>query len=443
MIQWKYYPDKDGKRAIKVRLAWKGQTKYVPVSYQGQKLMLSEEDWNKIQTDPSVAGSLRKIRDEIRATEVSARDAVNSTTGNGKRPFSWERFSSEFSTKKSNSFLQLFDRYLEELKNQDRIGTYRTYKSARVALAKFLGRDIDVHELTASQLQRLEKWLLEVQHVNKTTVAIYMRSIKVIWNMAAQQDKSLSELYPFARRKNERGTYSIKTGAGHRGDTLTLDQLKRLVDAATGEGTSQWRAKSLWLFSLYSHGMNFRDIAMLKVGSINTGYITYVRHKTRNTEGQEGALVIPISVEIQKILTGLATGRNPDDYLFDILRNGMNPSEIDKKIADEIKKTNAALGRICKRIGLPKVTTYWARHTYASMLKWNDVPIEFISEMLGHANVKTTAAYLRRFDPVRIAAVDAKLLSSIKEYVPPEATDNDEQTVAKEPEASEDFLRVA
>ncbi|MBL7851629.1 MAG: site-specific integrase [Cyclobacteriaceae bacterium] len=442
IVQWRYYPDKSGRRAIKVRIAWQTLSKYVPVKFEGHKLMLSEADWEKIQTDPGISRDLRKIRDVIRATEVMAREAANRCTSNGKVPFSWERFKREFGKKNRSTFLGLFDKYLQDLESQGRIGTARTYKCAKVALASFLKKDIEVHDLTVPVLQKFENWLLDVRHVNKNTVAIYMRSLKVIWNIAAQEDKSLAEFYPFSKRKNERGTYSIRMASGHKGEALNLDQLRRLLNAEV-RSEAEKKAKNLWIFSLYCHGMNFRDISMLKVSNVHNGLITYIRHKTRNTQTNEELLVVPVSNELRLVLTELTTGILPEDYLLNILRTGMTPVEIDKRIADVIKRTNKALKRICSRIGLPKVTTYWARHTYASMLKWNDVSIEFISEMLGHASTRTTSAYLRRFDSTRIAAVDTKLLARIKDYDSQEAKSDQKQPLANEPIVTKYFLEVA
>ncbi len=54
--------------------------------------------------------------------------------------------------------------------------------------------------------------------------------------------------------------------------------------------------------------------------------------------------------------------------------------------------------RICIANDLPPITTYWARHSYASLLKQSGQSVELIREMLGHSDIKTTESYLKRFD---------------------------------------------
>jgi integrase/recombinase XerD len=371
---------------------------------------MSEDEWFQVQTNPGLKGELRKIRDEVRRWEANAKEKVNEVTLSGKRPFSFDRFRQLFKTDKPTSFFSVFDGYLNDLLTEGRTGSYTSYKNARSSLHTFLGKDIDAHELTVDLLKRFEDHLLKEKKNKRNTVAIYMRTLKVIFNLAAYDNPHLMEFYPFARRRNDNKRYQIKTSAGKKGQALSLQDLQKFARIEVSEGSPQWKAKLLWLFSFYCQGMNFKDILLLKAKDVSGGVIRYVRKKTSHTELHESPITIAITDAIDEIINKLRNHSAEDeDYLFGFLQIGMQPLELDSKSRQTIKTTNKWLKRICEHNGLPKITTYWARHTYASLLKHREIPTDIIRELLGHSSTRTTEAYLEKLETTKAARINREI----------------------------------
>jgi integrase/recombinase XerD len=89
----------------------------------------------------------------------------------------------------------------------------------------------------------------------------------------------------------------------------------------------------------------------------------------------------------------------PDNYIFNILIEGLTPEQETARIKRSTRTTNKFLKRIASKIGIDEnISTYYARHSFASVLKLSGENIAYISESLGHADIKTTENYLSSFD---------------------------------------------
>ena len=156
--------------------------------------------------------------------------------------------------------------------------------------------------------------------------------------------------------------------------------------------------------------MNFRDIAFLKFGNVKGDVIKYTRQKTKLTDGHE-VIEIPITKPVREIFDALAKPvGGKDAYVFPIIPD--EESDLLKTegiVLQKIKMTNKGLKKLCNDIGIPVVTTYWARHSYASLLKMSGVSVEMIRELLGHSDLRTTEHYLKRFDLSAKAAINESL----------------------------------
>jgi integrase/recombinase XerD len=96
---------------------------------------------------------------------------------------------------------------------------------------------------------------------------------------------------------------------------------------------------------------------------------------------------------------GLLKRKNEDDYIFPILRKDISELQKQKDKDQFVKTVNKYMKRIGEDIGYDKsLTTYAARHSFATVLKRSGAPTEFISESLGHKSLQTTEAYLDSFE---------------------------------------------
>jgi integrase len=152
-------------------------------------------------------------------------------------------------------------------------------------------------------------------------------------------------------------------------------------------------SKDIFIFSYLCGGINFTDIANLTKDNIVNGRLRYVRQKT-------GKLIrIGIPFEAMKIIQKYEV--ESIGYIFPILNSKKHKTPLQKqnRIHKMRTKINNNLKIIGKRLGLDiNVTTYVARHSFASVLKKSGVNIAIISEALGHSNLETTQIYLDNFD---------------------------------------------
>jgi integrase len=242
-----------------------------------------------------------------------------------------------------------------------------------------------------------------------------MRTLRIIFNQAIDRDPTLKDLYPFARKQNDKRGYKIKLGTGSKGQALSAEEIQKLILIKVVPGTLAYEAKYLWLFSFYCQGINFRDIAYLQYKNIKPEHIEYVRRKTSETERKEELMQIPLTPLISEIIVDLGNpNKDKNSFVFNIINDTMDIVEQDAAIRQKLKVTNKWLRQICAANDLPLITTYWARHSYASLLKDLNESVELIREMLGHADIRTTESYLKRFDIERKREANEKITSLFK-----------------------------
>lgn len=413
-ILWRHSTSKDGLHPIKLKLTANRRTKYYPIQYNNKNIMIPGDLWPNMLAG-KLRGENRLIKENIEKAKVRALEVVEQLKKGG-RPFSYERFETEYYTQPANdTFQDAFNKYLNNLVNEGRIGTYRSYKNALDALNLYLVhkklKDFTAYDLTADLLKDFEKFLLLKR--GKTTLGIYARTIRTIYNYCASQDYRLKELYPFGKGPGKYKISNSKKGA-KKGDALTSEQLKKFILLTPDPKSPQFEAKMLWLFSFYCQGMNFKDICLLKYSNIQGQTIRYVREKTKRTEDNE-LIEISLTKEIKDIIWALGNEEKaPSSYVFDFLpANETDPQIIEPIILQKIKITNKWLKRLCVAVDLPPITTYWSRHTYASLLKFSGVPVEMIRELLGHSDVRTTEHYLKRFDLLAKSQINSQLLRKV------------------------------
>lgn len=411
-----------GQHPVKIRVIYNRDSRLYPVHHDGKPLYLEPGEWEQLQKDVR-SKEARRMKERIQQVEASAVAARDTVTRN--RPFTFDRFEKEFLHNESGrGFMTLFESYLSDLLQEQRIGTYKSYKNALEAFRSFRkGKDISPADITPALLKDFESYMLKPRRVpnrqrplkaGKNTVAMYQRAMKVIYNVAATDNPILKEQYPFATKQNDRGKYKIKTGPGKKADALPVDEIRAFIDTTPEHGTPEWKAKQIWMFSFYCQGMNFRDIALLQYQDVAFDAIRYIRRKTRDTESSEERMEIPLTDAIREIILKVGNpDKRPSAYVFDVLTNRMDAKKQDDAIRQGIKTTNKWLAVLCKDSGLQRITTYTARHSYANLLKQSGESVELIRELLGHSDIRTTESYLKRFDLARKQKVSEKVMAII------------------------------
>jgi integrase/recombinase XerD len=378
---------KDKKYRVKLRITHERIQKYYPT-----KFTLTEMEFELINT-PQPRGNFKVTKLILSDIEKQAKQVVNDLP-----QFSFEAFERHYKNPKGSKNLNSFyDTYIKDLKKEGRAGTVHNYQTSIKSLTEFnKGRDLTFGEITPAFLFNYEKWMLNKGN-SITSVGIYTRPLRAIFNKAIR-DRIISDIvYPFGKDK-----FQIPEGRNIK-KALKLADIEQLYNHQTIPNSPEDRAKDLWFFSYLCNGINVKDICRLKYSNLdfNEGKITFIRAKTELTRRRNlKAIEAIITDEVKTIIDKWGNyPQNPETYVFPILTEGLSPEKELAIIRQAGKTINKYMKRIAESLGIKlHVTTYTARHSYSTILKQSGVSIEFISENLGHSDLRTTENYLDSFD---------------------------------------------
>lgn len=296
-----------------------------------------------------------------------------------------------------------FKAEIERLESLGKINSATKHKYALQVLDGYKPTTMALEAIDLDYLKGLELYLR--QRGNKdNSIATRFAIFKAIYNKAVKEGKVAVKQNPFSIYQV--GSLWAKT----RKRAIDKDDIQRLIDLEITEGhTTEYRrlAKDLFLFSYFTAGMNFGDIARLRYKDILRGRVNYSRHKTQKLLSFQ---LVPMALQI---LEKYGTAGHGEDYIFPILNRHehTSPQQIFNRLHKVLRKVNRELKVLGEMIGLGMpLTTYVARHTYATVLKRSGVSVALISESLGHSDLSTTQIYLDSFENSQIDAAMQHLL---------------------------------
>ena len=232
------------------------------------------------------------------------------------------------------------------------------------------------------------------------TVSTYMRRIRRVYGLAMENGEA-----PFSRYLFKGIFLGVKS---KQKKALPAESLRLLMTAPLAAPELRKTQRALCLMFLFC-GMAFVDFAHLKKSDIRNGVLRYNRQKTGT----------PMLVEIQpvarELLAALMTDTLRDSpYLFTFLSGTKTGEEAFREYTSALADFNRSLKELANACGVTEiVTSYSIRHSFATTLKEQGVPIEMISELLGHQSIKTTQIYLKSFSLDRMSAVNKACFESI------------------------------
>ncbi|MBU0486426.1 MAG: site-specific integrase [Bacteroidetes bacterium] len=340
---------------------------------------------------PKPRGEFKDIRFKLNQIEEKAHKIIKSLTS-----FSYEAFEKKFLAKnsaKGNAF-EIFDEQIVQIKAEGRISTAGTYQVAKNSFRKFHGKDIlSFSEINVRFLEEYERWAI-AQGNSITTVGYYMRCLRRVFNLAILSGEVNRDIYPFGAKSN--GFYQPPVQNNIK-KALDLADIKKIFEYKPDNDIERYY-KDLWIFSYLCNGMNINDILHLKYKNIEGDSMVFKRNKTihsRKTSEIQVYMVDEARAIIKK------WGKKPqefDSYIFKGITDQMNPVTKLAAIKQETKQCNKYMNRVAKQLGIEaNITTYVARHSFATVLKDSNEPIALISEALGHSSIAVTENYLKSF----------------------------------------------
>lgn len=277
------------------------------------------------------------------------------------------------------------------LMNHGKVNSYYRYRSTLHAIERFAGKKLYFESVTVSWLRKCENtW--KTEGLNNTTINIYMKTIKAVFNSALDDGVINESLYPFGK-----GRYLIPAPTSRK-LAMTKEQIEEIRDWKGDQEVEYWR--DLWLFSYLCNGINFRDMIFLKYKNIVDGEISFIRSKTAGSTRQARVIHATITPLMSEIMARSGNGSDGDAerFIFRHAKGNEKPLEVSMLVRKVISTCNAALKVLAADLGIPPFSTYSARHSFATVLKKNGTDISFISECLGHTSVTMTENYLAGYD---------------------------------------------
>lgn len=305
----------------------------------------------------------------------------------------------------NDSFFDFTEEIIKEMEQSDRLGNARAYREAKESLEKFINNNhsgntlLKFKELTPELLEKYEVYMRSRGNENGG-MAFKMRQIRAIFNKAINRKIISQDIYPFKYYKVSK----LKAKPNKR--ALTVEDFKKLKDVDLSQFPHLMEAYNYFMFSFYTRGMNFVDMMYLKKSHIVNDRIYYTRAKTK------GRFNIEIVDKAQEIIDFYKDKTQNTSYVFPILlSDNMTPKQIEYRKHKVLGRYNRKLGEIAKIAGVEShVTSYVARHSFATILKKKGTSTDLISELMGHSNVQITMTYLKDFDDEELDRANRTLL---------------------------------
>ena len=337
---------KNGNNPIQVRVTHDRKSKYITIGYNGKGLNGNSNNFNDSEklfndAEPNYKAKNGIIRNKLTDAERLIKQFEFLNT-----PFSFKLFEREFIKKsRKNSIINFFDEEIERLRTAKRYGYVIPYVVTRDHIKAYHGSsDLRFEQINYSFLTGFESYLMartiKDRPVKKSTLSVYMRTLRTVFNSAIKSGLCLEKDYPFASRTNMNG-YSLAS--------LKHESPKRAI-------TNDNRNKNNRSFNI---------------------------------------LLIPEALEILEFYKGKGKG----NFIFPIHNEVENTEARYYHTKNMLKLMNTSMNRITKKLEIDaNLTTYVARHTWATGLKNKGYSAAVISEGLGHSSEKTTLTYLRKFE---------------------------------------------
>ena len=316
-----------------------------------------------------------------------------------KEDFSWDEFENRFFARQQKTgpvdFMESLLEYAEKVKQEGRIKTFQSFNNTISRVRMFhKNKRLPLHQLTTEWLSAFDASLRE-GGLRVSSVGIHTRNLRTIFNWEISKGRVKQEYYPFGKNKYKPPSSTRVKKA------LTYEDVMKIFNHVPAS-TTESRSRDMWIFSYLGNGINIKDLALLRYENIVGEEIHFVRAKTlRKTMENQRQIQVHLHPQMKVIIDRWGKSKpEPKSYIFDIMEKGSySPLQECRNVNQAVKTINKYMKEIGRKLELSKLPTCnFARHTYSTVLKRANVPIEVISEALGHFSVKTTEIYLDSFE---------------------------------------------
>lgn len=373
---------KDGSFPVIIRISHFNRS----TSYStGVSVLQKDWDFDKKMIRKSYTGtsSVTRLNNFLNKQKVSAIDIINQLKEDDKLRFmSITQLKKELTKgNQSHSFFLFTDGLIQDFNRTERFGNEKAYKTLLGVIKGFhTNKDLSFEEINYDFLNRFENYHLSKDNTYNG-LAVYMRTIRAIYNKAIKSELIDKKHYPFDK-------YKIKTTPTEK-RALSAKEIKKILKFSLKENDNLFHTRNYFLASYLMCGMSFIDMAFLTINKIQNGRVRYRRLKTSKIYD------FAISNQLAQILDHYIKDKKSDVFVFPIIKRGKLEQQY-KDVEWARKTYNENLTKIAEKCKInSKLTSYVSRHSFATEALLNDIPLSAISQMLGHSSLTTTQIYLK------------------------------------------------
>lgn len=377
--------DKKGMKRVYVRL-------YHDRHYKRINTGLKAVDWKQCSTDEQT--KVIQIYDNIwkRVVDLVGRDCFN-----------LDNITDAKVSTTLNDFMQ--DKINELLKN-NQVSTAYHYRGALNLIDEKLGK-LPIKSMTADHFTALKQYMTDKGY-SPTTMQIYLTDIKAVVNWLRHKKLIREEDYPFRKCIYDTDKVAIPKGVKRTECWLEKETIRGIWDRWK-ESHDRWLG--MWLFSYLAGGINIADMLDLRFDShwkkTKQTELKYKRKKT--AKKNDFWIVIPVTDKLREIIE--STGIRDGERIWTDLDGVVTAEDIRNKIMCVNNKVSKIVGRVCRSLGVTeKVTSTWARHSFATVMSRERVPYNYIEYAMGHANNEVSSHYIAGWSTEEMKEFSSMLL---------------------------------
>lgn len=378
----------NGEHPLMLRIAQNGKS-----TYKSLKISIAAKHWDFERNVPKPNNPNKDlIQKIILQTKLDYQQKILEKKANSEEFTASSLINEQKEEIKAKTVEEFYLSLIEDLKQKGRIGNSYAYLNSYNTLRNFnKGKKLNYtfSHIDVSFCKKFEDWMRSKGNKD-TTLSYQFRTLRATYNKAIEAKIVAREKNPFIEYKlSHFNTKTIKRA-------LSKNDILKLINAnCNGQSKLRQLTHDLFSFSYLCGGISFVDIANLTHQNIVEDRLIYQRQKTH------GNINLLLSKEASTIIAKYSTYQQEAEYLFPILhcKRHITPMQKSNRVHKICHQVNTELRAFAKELGITaEVTTYVARHSFATILKKSGVNIGIISQALGHQDIKTTQIYLSKFD---------------------------------------------
>ncbi len=302
---------------------------------------------------------------------------------------------------------KMFSIVIDELRENSRWGTAHIYQATSNAFSAFVNNQpLPLRKLNSAVLKRFENHLRQ-RNCSWNTVSTYIKAIRSTYNCAV--DMKYARYVPRLFEHVYTGTRADRKKALETSDISYLVREAEMGIRETNYLSKNQKTRIFFVLMFMLRGIPFVDLAYLHKRDLQGNVLAYRRRKTGR------ALTVMLTPEVMQLIRMVADRNQDSPYLFPILQSEEGSEAAYREYQSALRTFNRRLSALKQSIGMKSaLSTYAARHTWATMAYYCEIHPGIISEAMGHSSITVTETYLKPFNNKKIDEANRIVISFVK-----------------------------